>query len=176
MPNFYIYLIASLPLLQFGAHPPFSFEKFLRVSSKFIPDDDFETLKKSSIDGDYINEASHPTLKRWREFDTALKNELVKIRAGHRHIDPLKYMRHDGYFDTSLSHIAMAAYRNPSPLEGERVLDLERWRMLDEIATGHYFDLDFLITYAHKLLILERWERIEAADKPRILEEALSKG
>ena len=45
---------------------------------------------------------------------------------------------------------------------------------MDELATGHYFDLDFLISYALKLLILERWERINSADKPRLLEEVLN--
>ena len=40
---------------------------------------------------------------------------------------------------------------------------------------GHYFDIDFLITYALKLLILERWENMRALDKERALEDLLKK-
>jgi hypothetical protein len=53
------------------------------------------------------------------------------------------------------------------------MLDEARWRMLEELCVGHYFDLDFLIIYALKLLILERWQRIRTADGGRLLEEVL---
>jgi len=41
------------------------------------------------------------------------------------------------------------------------------------LSTGHYFDLDLLITYAYKLLILQRWENIREADKKILLEQSL---
>jgi hypothetical protein len=44
---------------------------------------------------------------------------------------------------------------------------------LEELATGHYFDLVFLITYAYKLMILQRWENIRSADGMILLEQAL---
>ncbi|MEI8349425.1 MAG: hypothetical protein WCI77_04670 [Candidatus Omnitrophota bacterium] len=174
MPNFYIYLISSLPMLQFGAKPPFSFEKFLQMCEGLIPTSainllsQIQTLDIGKYKGDCVG-----TLKRWHAFEVALRNELVKIRASRKHKDPLKYMRGDSTDGPTLTHIALSAQRNPSPLEAEMVLDRERWQMLEEIATGHYFDLDFLIVYAQKLLILERWEMINRADKIRFLEEAL---
>ena len=63
----------------------------------------------------------------------------------------------------------MAAYRTPSVIEAERAIDQERWRALDDIALGHYFDIDALIVYAYKLKILERWETIRVADKKKAL-------
>lgn len=68
----------------------------------------------------------------------------------------------------------MNAHRNPSILEAERMLDGERWCMLDELSLGHYFDIDFLIVYALKILILERWERIRTADSTGKLQEILA--
>ncbi|MEA3305256.1 MAG: DUF2764 family protein [Candidatus Omnitrophota bacterium] len=178
MPGYYTYLISSLPMLHFGMKPPFSFEKFLRICRGIIPGSDIHILETVSRAGEYACESAQPQAqpqagdiplaeKRWRTFDTALRNELVKIRAARKGLDPLKYIRRDGYADPSITHIAINVHRNLSILEAERTLDQERWRVLDELATGHYFDIDSLIVYAHKLLILERWESIRGVDKPR---------
>lgn len=172
MPS-YVYLISTLPTLHFGLRPAFSFEKFIAYCQRFIPEADREILKKASIRGEYNIEAPHPMLKKWQEFDTALRNELVKIRASRKHIEPVKYLRHERDPAQFITHIAISAHRNPSLLEAEKILDRERWRALDEFSFGHYFDLDFLIIYALKLLILERWERINTQDKAQALEEAL---
>ena len=171
MANYYIYLISSLPLLQFGMKPPHPFEKFLKQCAEFIPDEDLEILKASSIDGRYEYEVIPDTLKRWREFDTALRNEIAKVRAGYKHVDPAKYLRKAESFDPSLVHVVLSAHRSPSILEGERMLDEARWRALDESAVGHYFDIDFLIVYSHKLLLLEKWEKIRGADQARLVED-----
>ncbi|MEK6727136.1 MAG: DUF2764 family protein [Candidatus Omnitrophota bacterium] len=173
MPNFYVYLISSLPMLNFEAKPPFPFEVFLSMCAEFIPQKDFESLK--AISGGQTQTPNPGIIKKIQGFDTILRNELVRIRAAHKKIDPEKYLRPDGYTGQSIYHIALAAHRNPSPLEGERILDKERWNFLDELSIGHYFDLDFLIVYASKLLILERWERINRSDKASLLEGELSK-
>lgn len=172
---FYIYLISSLPMLHFGMKPPFSFEKFIGICSRLIPEKDAELLNSIPRIEIGLYEGREPALMKWQGFEIALRNELVKIRASHRRIDPLKFMRQTSYADFSLPHIAMNAHRNPSILEGEKALDQERWHFLDGLTFGHYFDLDTLIVYALKLLILERWEKIGAADKRKILEEALIK-
>ena len=175
MANYYIYLISSLPLLLFGMKPPFTFERFLILSDGLIPEEDVTVIKNSSIFGEYDYTVKQPTLKKWVEYDTALRNELVRLRAARKHLEPAKYLREDIYVDSSIPHIALAALRNPSILEGERFLDLERWKFLDELSMGHYFDLDFLIIYALKLLILERWEAIRSPDKSKLLEDVLLK-
>jgi hypothetical protein len=166
MPAYYTYLISSLPALVFGPEPPFSFAEFLDLCRPLIPEADFNILQGSSG-------YNQPTLRKWLEFDTALRNELVKIRAARKKIDPERYLRRDGFVDPYITHSAISAYRNPSPLEGQRLLDYARWRLLDELCAGHYFDLDFLIIYAHKLLILERWKRINSADSASLLEGLL---
>lgn len=169
MPAYYTYLISSLPSLVFGGEPPFSFAEFLALCRPLITEKDFDILREPS-------ETSRPTLEKWREFDTTLRNELVKVRASRKKIDPAKYLQRDGFVDPYISHAAINAYRNPSLLEGETMLDQARWRRLDELCAGHYFDLDFLIIYAHKLRILERWQRIKTADGPLLLEGVLPKG
>lgn len=115
-------------------------------------------------------------VKRWVAFDTMLRNELVKIRASHKHIEPSGYLRRDEYSGQAIPHIAHTASRNTSILERERFLDKERWNVLSELETGHYFDADFLIIYAYKLKILERWERIRQAEGEALLERVLENG
>lgn len=173
MPNYYVYLISSLPMLNFGARPPFSFEGFLARCEELIPQKDLKALK--AIPSAAPAQLKAAVLKKIQGFDTILRNELVRIRAAHKKIDPVKYLRPDGFSGPSIYHIALAAHRNPSPLEGERLLDRERWNFLDELSVGHYFDADFLIIYASKLLILERWERINNSDKTGLLEDCLAK-
>ena len=159
---YYTYLISSLPMLHFGMKPPFSFEKFIERCQGLIPEAEIKALKSGA------------GLEQWQAFDKELRNELVRVRAARKHKAPEKYLRKDGYVSPYIVHIAMSAIRNTSILEAEKILDEERWQALDGLSFGHYFDLDFLLIYAQKLLILERWARIRLADKPDLLKQALS--
>ncbi|MCX5667918.1 MAG: DUF2764 family protein [Candidatus Omnitrophica bacterium] len=165
MTGYYVYLISSLPMLHFGTKPPFSMEKFFSVCAELISAADLEALK-SSLNGEGEG--------RYHDFETTLRNELVKIRAQRKHLDASRFLRGDGYADQWISHAAAGAYRNPSVIGAEKMLDLDRWRFLDELSMGHYFDIEILMIYARKLSILERWERVRTADADKLLEEALT--
>ncbi len=176
MANFYVYLIASLPMLHFGMKPPFSLEVFLGICEKLIPEEDMGILRAASvsISDEGIQKHAEPrVLKQWRVFDTTLRNDLVRLRAARKRLDPHRYLRPGDYTDSFITHIAAQAVRNPLILDAERMLDQERWRFLDGLESGHYFDLDFLVVYNRKLLILERWEKINVSDISRALEEVL---
>jgi hypothetical protein len=73
-----------------------------------------------------------------------------------------------------IGHIAINAYRAPSPLEAEKMLDHARWNALDELTAGRYFDMDVLIAYAIKLVMLEKWEEIAANNNSAALEARLA--
>jgi hypothetical protein len=174
MPDFYTYLITSLPMLHFGMKPPFSFERFLEQCRQFIPEKDFllvSTLPKPELYS--ATGKRNRIIQKWIEFDGALRNELVKLRASRKHVDPAIYLRTDGYSGSSLAPVVIAANTTISILDAEKTLDEIRWKALEELSIGHYFDLDLLITYAYKLLILQRWENIREADKTILLEHAL---
>jgi hypothetical protein len=174
MSGFYVYLISSLPVLRFGAAPHFSLEKFIQICRDLVPEEDLEILRLSAdIGRDFVYLGPLEALRNWCDFNIALNNEIVKIRAGRKHIDSAKFLRPDGYFSSDAFHIAGAACRNPSLLEAESILDQARWNYLEEISLGHYFDLELLLIYLQKLLILERWQRINRADKPELLTSVL---
>jgi len=174
MADFYPYVIASLPMLHFGMRPPFSFEKFLEVCRPLMPEKDFRLLRTLPKPEQYSEKGhGHKIIQKWIEFDVTLRNELVKIRATRKHLEPAMYLRASSYSGSPLTHAVMAATMNTSVLDAEKTLDKTRWKALEELATGHYFDLDLLITYAYKLMILERWENIRNADGTTLLKKAL---
>jgi hypothetical protein len=169
MPTYYTYLIASLPALNFGMKPPLSFERFLQSCRSLISEEDFLLLSNLPVTIDeYGKSVSHPTIKKWLAFDTALRNELVKIRGHSKKIDEAKYLRGETPIDMAISHAVMSSHRSASMLEAEKILDEARWQALDDLGFGHYFDMDSLILYAYKLKILERWEEIYTQDKERL--------
>ncbi|MFH1189156.1 MAG: DUF2764 family protein [Candidatus Omnitrophota bacterium] len=174
MADRYVYLISSLPSLSFGAKPPFTFAGFLKTCEGLVSKEDMEVVRSA---GDLISgpaAAKNGALKVWKSFETMLRNELVAVRAARKKIDPAKYLREDGYPESSYAaYMAINAGRKPSLIEAEKSLDLDRWHQLDEFAIGHYFDTDILVIYACKLLILEKWDKIGSADSGKLLEEAL---
>jgi hypothetical protein len=174
MADFYPYLIASLPMLHFGMKPPFTFERFLEVCRQFMPERDYRLLRDLPQPAHYSEKGRRPAIiRRWVEFDGALRNELARIRATRRHTGSATHLRPGGYSESPLAPAVTAATMNASPLDAEKNLDEIRWKALEELATGHYFDLDALITYAYRLLILQRWEQIRTADGTALLAQAL---
>jgi len=175
MPRYYTYLISSLPMLHFGMKPPFTYEKFIQSCERFVSEKEAALLAGIPHTIEYPYKGiTESTQDKWYEFDRDVRNELVRIRASRKKIDPLKYLRpDDGYVEPYITHIVLHAHRNPSVLETEKILDQERWNRLEDIAMGHFFDFDFLMVYAFKLLILLRWENIRLADKRSLLENAI---
>lgn len=161
-------------MLHFSMRPPFTFERFLEVCREFIPEKDFQVLCTLPRPEQYSEEVRrHPVIRTWIEFDTAVRNDLVKIRAARTRADPSQFLYPGGYSGSYPGTGVMAAQMSTSILESEKILDEARWKALDLFSTGHYFDLDLLITYAYKLLILLRWENIRNADGAVLLETSL---
>jgi hypothetical protein len=163
-------------MLHFGVKPPFTFKDFLTNCQGLIPDKDFEIISRCANESLWEQAVDQKTLKAWIAFEVGLRNELVKIRASRRKIEPAGYLRGGGSDDTALYHIAMNSHRILSLIESEKFLDQARWNRLDELAFSHYFDLDALIVYGLKLHILWRWEKIAGGNKQDILEKVLSAG
>ncbi len=172
MASYYTYLISSLPMLNFSAKMPFSLEVFFSKCKDLIAEADIEILRNAcDKDIDFLNATAAGCLKKWVNFEVTLRNELARIRARGKKIDPAKFIRLPDRQELHISHMALAAHRHSSyVLEAERILDQERWNFLEQLSFGHYFDFDFLLTYALKLKILERWDKAENADKKRLFD------
>ena len=162
-------------MLHFATKPVLSLKGFLNSCAELINQPEVALIRQAiSTDGYALDASASGALLKWKEFDLGLRNELAKARAIRKKIPGEKFLRPPGQSDMNITHIAQGAIRKLSILEAEKFLDLERWKKLDEISSGHYFDLDFLLVYALKLVILERWEKINFSDKTGIIEKVLS--
>ncbi len=176
MGQYYTYLISSLPALQFNAKPPFSREDFLAKCKGLVSERELAVLS-----GICRGESGFPgqaeakgTLGKWTRFETILRNELVRARASRKKADPSRFLRQPDDFDAQIGHLAMAAYRNSSILDAEKMLDQARWDFLESVLSGHYFDFDVLAAYVLKLKILERWDNLLKADKESLFNWAIA--
>jgi len=84
-----------------------------------------------------------------------MRNELVKRRAPKLGLNAEDYMRGNEY-DSACARIAEDVFQVESPFTAEEILDRARWRFLEELEIGHYFDIEKLVIYSLKLQILAR--------------------
>jgi hypothetical protein len=175
MKNSYYYLIASLPMLHFGMKPPVFYPDFLEACSSELNQDDMGILVNLSIEPSMDIEDKLPLLKEWKSFNRGLGNELVRTRAAKKGKDPNKYLRGNEGLDPFIAPLAHWAVNQDSPAEAELYLDRARWEKIEEIKTGHYFDIEYLAAYGLQLKILERWHRINSSEGVKVLERLAGK-
>lgn len=173
MKHYYYFFISSLPMLHFGAKPLISYAHFLDECRRNLAVHDMEIIERAGV---LLSEAGGDDfvmLEEWKRFETSLRNELARLRALKKNKDASAYIRGDNFQDPFTGHFAHLAVSQENILEGERHLDKIRWDKIDELARHHYFDIEFLVMYALKLQILERWHRFNEADGMKFLQEAI---
>lgn len=171
----YYYLIASLPMLEFGIKMPFSYDYFLSLCREHLAPRDMELIDRALFLPAETIDDSYPMLEQWKRFDTTLRNELAKTRAAGLTKDPIQYIRGEGYTDPFIASFAHWVVKQDSPLGSEVSLDRMRWEKIEELQKGHYFDIGFLIAYALELQLLARWQDINQDNGMQVLYELLEK-
>jgi len=106
-------------------------------------------------------------LASWVGFEVSLRNALASARAKALDLEPGPYLvaadlaGRQGRFDALVDEWAAAHH----PLAALRVLDTARWAWLVEHDGWFSFADDELAAYAAKLMLLRRWNRLDAAGK-----------
>jgi len=154
----YYYFAATLPMLDFDGPPPLGMEAFLQSAERMLSAGDYRQVLSAVTSTSLF--APIAFLRAWQEFELHLRNEQVASRAADLHKDPQDFIRGDKGYEPRVHQAVAAAAKAEHPLAGERIFDRLRWQQLDEMLLGHYFDLEFLIAYAVKLQILERYHKI----------------
>jgi hypothetical protein len=155
----YYYLISLLPALVFGNKTPLSSDTFLQTCATHLNPKDDEILQKITTDGN-----NHAALNRfydeWNLWDHALKKELGNVRA--KKISPGGESRSfQPRTDKETQEMIHQILSAKNPLEAEVILSRARWKHLDEMEFGIYFDFEKIISYALKLKIMERLESFD---------------
>lgn len=157
----YYNIAASLPFLSYDFDVYPTRQEFLERSLPWLDDDDSSVLEQLTAETDDFmlpTAVIADVLPEYQEFELLLRRRLAESRAAVRQQE---LDEHANGFDFSIydSDVAQAVTEwsnQHNPLEAERQLDRARWRKLDELQVGHYFDVRFLCIYAVKLLLLER--------------------
>ncbi|MDY6861798.1 MAG: DUF2764 family protein [Thermodesulfobacteriota bacterium] len=151
----YYYTLNSLPHLFFNKPLPINKEVFFAICRTELDTKDFEILQSVSLFQTESDQSSLTVLKEWHKWERGIRNELVRLRAENLGIDAGLYLRDDDY-DLSCSSVAAEVFNVESPSAAEEMLDGARWRFLEELETGRYFDKERLVIYYLKLQLLER--------------------
>jgi len=160
----YYYFIATLPSLQATASaPPLPYVEFVERALRFLSEKDAAVLTGACLfipeDGSFPLAAGFsPLLGRYYRWELALRNELARLRAGKLQKPVEKHVK-PGDPEWDGLRTAQAAFQAEDPLQGELVIERDRWAFIEALAVNRFFDMEYLVAYALFLQILERRAR-----------------
>jgi hypothetical protein len=152
----YYYVIATLPFLSYDFLPSVGVESFLALCEEDLSSSAYSRLLSARLDiSEQQEEEVPPFLLPWYRFERTLRNELVRTRASQLGWESDMYLR-QGEMITGIEDIVREVLAQPTPLQAEEMINRARWRKLEELETGHYFDIERLMIIYLKLQLLER--------------------
>ena len=167
----YYYLVASLPSIYFSSKPPLSSEEFRKRCEEQLSPEDFQLIDQALNDQFWEMKTSNLIFKQWLQLNHFLRNEIAYVRARRAGKNLTDHLRGERAADSLYAEMVLQASKAPDPLTGERIFDGHRWQFLEDAGRFHYFDLDWLIVYALKLRILERYTLVESEQGREVFKE-----
>jgi len=165
-------------MLDFDSAPPMSEDEFLDSCADWLPGDAMGRLRDLSLLPPEDIRKGDSAIDRWHVWETRLRNALAARRArregggGDRAAE--KYLRENLDFFSEIEDGVQEAFAKSSPADREDVLDKLRWRVLEDIESGHDFDFDKLCVYKLKLLLQVKRASRDTAKGAENLEAALA--
>lgn len=154
----YYFLVASLPMLQRDARPPFTSEVLWEKAAPHLRPRHRHALR-ALLDG---KDDAHPFVKTMRDAETQIRNAVVRHRARRSDRDPAPYLRPVRGYRGEIESGVDAAFTQSDPLNREFALDSLRWTLAGEIQGHDLFGEAALFAYAVKLEILGKQARVNA--------------
>lgn len=150
-----VYLISSLPALDFDSPPPMSHEAFLQACSDWL------NAKECSAVESLLNNvpSEHPFVSAWMDKETILRNALVQVRARAAGVDASLHTRYAHGCDKKIESDVEDAVQHHDPLQKERSIDKIRWETAEEIQGPDPLHINAIFAYAVKLTIVTRWSK-----------------
>ena len=141
----YYYFVSQLPLLTFDKETYLTRIDFLAEASKWLSAKELDNLSSVDLNNFKVKLEDSFLLKSYKEFEKGLRQSLVLIRRPQ-----------EARSGEQIEEEVKEATSLKSPLEVEKRLLYMRWKFLEGLSFGHYFDLEFLRAYYLKLQMLER--------------------
>ncbi|MDX9899796.1 MAG: DUF2764 family protein [Spirochaetia bacterium] len=157
----YYYFTATLPSLQPNASaPPIAYAEFIEMAGRFLSPKDVAVISCARL---FIPEdarfpamaASSELLSRYYRWELSLRNELARLRAGRLQKPVEKHVK-PGDPEWEALKTAQSAFQADDPLQGELLIERERWGFIESLAVNKLFDMEYLVAYALLLQAMER--------------------
>lgn len=172
--NNYHYIIAGLPdlLPDFTQSGHFSYSVISEaVREQLSPADRravdwLEAGADSSIlCGHFYRAAARQRsrfIRSWYGLDRMIRNSQVRFLASKEGFDPGKYIVGEtDSRDEEAWPVLQQIFRTEDLLEREHALDRYRWDRITELTTFHYFDMDVILGFLAKAMIVGRWSSLD---------------
>lgn len=169
----YYYLVASLPSVELDGKLPWTAAEFLRACENALESDDLAEVMMA-LEGREA-QSRHESLRRWHWRETQLRNAVARHRASNLGGEYPSIPREHAEFDVGIERGVSEALRLPNPIEREKALDLLRWQMAEEMATGEPFGLGAVLGHALKLRLAGRWHSMEEEQGRRAIAAMVDK-
>ncbi len=162
----YYYFAATLPSLRYDGTPPMPLDEFMERAARYLSPRDLFVLEGARLyvpeDGSFpMSAGSSALLMRYYRWERSLRNELARLRAQRLQKPAEKHLR-PGEPEWEGHKTAQAAFQAEDPLQGELIIERERWAFIESLAVNRFFDMEFLASYALLLQALERRARFTA--------------
>jgi hypothetical protein len=138
----------------------------------------------------HVMQCKNVFLKNWFEFELNVTNVLVAINSRNYRINPEYQIIGDSQVSALLRRNQSKDFglgiefpeveklqqiaALPKIIDRERNLDLLKWHYLDEATAFHYFDIELIISYFIKLIIVDRWLKLDEETGRRMFKQILS--
>lgn len=156
----FYYTMASLPALSWAAHPHLTKQETWNRLTQETNASDLAVLESAVLVPPRENlQDPSGLIGTWFVWERTLRSELARLRQsrlGFSSTLPIPEDRGMTQF-----HAASHAVHNENPLAAVRLLNHWRWLAIEDMAQGHWFDLDALTAYWLKYQILEREARFQ---------------
>lgn len=139
---------------------------------------------------DHVLCCKNKFLKSWFEFELNITNVFAAINSRNFRINPeyqiigntpvaiqLRKNQTKDFgltVDFPLVEKLLQIASLPNIIDRERSIDLLKWNWLDEMTFFHYFDIEKVISYLIKLLIVNRWMKLDPATGQKMFDHILS--
>jgi len=157
----YYYLVSQLPALDFNAVPTITPEAFLEEAEKWLPNSALRLLGQVAENGVAASSTGGQrlpgSLSGLVEFKAQLHEDVALWRQARRSGEDYR----PRVFDRS-------AVEEGTPLEVERNLMKLEWDLLEELEAEHHFDLERLVVFLCKLLVVQRLEIFDREEGMRV--------
>ncbi len=168
----YYYFAATLPRVTFDGPNAIDVERFAEMCTGRLADVDMEAV--TAIKNGSEDKSGNSALSKWMRSENRLRFSIAKIRATRLKKDFAEIARESNEHDPELDKEVIEAYSRHTPLEREIAFDRIRWRFCEELHGIDSFSAAFVISYALKLKIADRWQRMNSKTGNATLEKAIS--